>query len=238
MRHFTSAAAGRAYALLITIIAVFLSGKTLAATITPPTTYDNAGGSFSWGQTFVPELDYPGHVSGVQFYIGDPSRPGNVSVNELEGEADLVFFDISNPNSAVELGRTQVQGAAGVSAGLTTFNFSSSIAVNPGLSYFIGLDTVDQFGLGLGQQLASTYKYGFEAVIENGVVGFAGGGCRVPGCGNVNAQYRDTAFEVVYGDVSAVPLPAAAWIFISAIAGLAGAKRMSRPKGSAQSLQR
>jgi hypothetical protein len=38
--------------------------------------------------------------------------------------------------------------------------------------------------------------------------------------------------------VSAVPLPAAAWLFISAIAGLAGAKRMSRPKGSAQSLQR
>ena len=33
--------------------------------------------------------------------------------------------------------------------------------------------------------------------------------------------------------VSAVPLPAAAWLFISAIAGLAGAKRMSRSKGSA-----
>jgi len=33
--------------------------------------------------------------------------------------------------------------------------------------------------------------------------------------------------------VSAVPLPAAAWLFISAIAGLAGAKRLSRSKGSA-----
>ena len=32
---------------------------------------------------------------------------------------------------------------------------------------------------------------------------------------------------------SPVPLPAAAWLFISAIAGLAGAKRMSRSKGSA-----
>ena len=233
MRHFTSAAAGRAYALLITAIAVFLSGKSLAATITSPTIYDNAGGGFSWGQTFVPELDYTGNVSGVRFYIGDPTRPGNVSVNELEGEADLVFFDISNPNSAVELGRTQVQGATGVSAGLTTFNFSSSIVVNPGLSYFIGLDTADQFGLGLGQQLSSTYEDGFAAVIETGVVGFAGGGCRVLGCGNVNAQYRDTAFEVVYDDVSAVPVPAAAWLFISAIAGLAGAKRFSGSKGAA-----
>jgi hypothetical protein len=33
--------------------------------------------------------------------------------------------------------------------------------------------------------------------------------------------------------VSTVPLPAAAWLFISAIAGLAGAKRLSRSKGSA-----
>jgi len=33
--------------------------------------------------------------------------------------------------------------------------------------------------------------------------------------------------------VSAVPLPAAAWLFISAIASLAGAKRLSRSKGSA-----
>jgi hypothetical protein len=33
--------------------------------------------------------------------------------------------------------------------------------------------------------------------------------------------------------VSAVPLPAAAWLFLSAIAGLAGAKRLSRSKGSA-----
>jgi hypothetical protein len=34
-------------------------------------------------------------------------------------------------------------------------------------------------------------------------------------------------------EVSPVPLPAAAWLFISAIAGLAGAKRLSRSKGSA-----
>ena len=33
--------------------------------------------------------------------------------------------------------------------------------------------------------------------------------------------------------VSPVPLPAAAWLFISAIAGLVGAKRLSRSKGSA-----
>ena len=40
-------------------------------------------------------------------------------------------------------------------------------------------------------------------------------------------------WAVQSGDVSPVPLPAAAWLFISAIAGLAGAKRLSRSKGSA-----
>ena len=43
---------------------------------------------------------------------------------------------------------------------------------------------------------------------------------------SVHAVWSPTA-------VSAVPLPAAAWLFISAIAGLAGAKRLSRSKGSA-----
>jgi hypothetical protein len=39
--------------------------------------------------------------------------------------------------------------------------------------------------------------------------------------------------EISYRTPSPVPLPAAAWLFISAIAGLAGAKRLSRSKGSA-----
>jgi hypothetical protein len=39
--------------------------------------------------------------------------------------------------------------------------------------------------------------------------------------------------SVTEAEISVVPLPAAAWLFISAIAGLAGAKRMSRSKGSA-----
>jgi hypothetical protein len=34
-------------------------------------------------------------------------------------------------------------------------------------------------------------------------------------------------------NASVVPLPAAAWLFISAIAGLASAKRLSRAKGTA-----
>lgn len=42
-----------------------------------------------------------------------------------------------------------------------------------------------------------------------------------------------TSFRVDNITVSAVPLAAAAWLFISAIADLAGAKRMSRLKSTA-----
>jgi hypothetical protein len=39
-----------------------------------------------------------------------------------------------------------------------------------------------------------------------------------------------------FANVSSVPLPAAAWLFMSAIAGLAGAKRLSRSKRTAQTI--
>jgi hypothetical protein len=81
---------------------------------------------------------------------------------------------------------------------------------------------------------------------DNGV--YAGGSvvvneAQVWSTGNPTRHYYYpyTFGEVVLvtpSDIPPVPLPAAAWLFISAIAGLAGAKRMSRPKGSAQSLQR
>ena len=51
----------------------------------------------------------------------------------------------------------------------------------------------------------------------------------------VSTYVGDPSFGYSSGlaNISPVPLPAAAWLFISAIAGLAGAKRLSRSKGSA-----
>ena len=57
--------------------------------------------------------------------------------------------------------------------------------------------------------------------------------------GNINVNniealcFLDGCFGSVPVMPSPVPLPAAAWLFISAIAGLAGAKRMSRSKRTA-----
>jgi hypothetical protein len=50
------------------------------------------------------------------------------------------------------------------------------------------------------------------------------------GSGYLVVSYFETEITT---QISPVPLPAAAWLFISAIAGLAGAKRLSRSKGSA-----
>ena len=67
MQQPNSAAARSACAFLIIIISMLLSGKVLPATITPPAVYDNAGNkNEAWGQTFVPQLQNSGYVSGVQ----------------------------------------------------------------------------------------------------------------------------------------------------------------------------
>ena len=57
--------------------------------------------------------------------------------------------------------------------------------------------------------------------------------CATVGCDPTGASAVSAFRGFSGGSVSAVPLPAAAWLFISAIAGLAGAKRLSRSKRTA-----
>ena len=101
-----------------------------------PNVYDNQGGGVS-GQLFISESIF---VSGVRWYIGDPTRPNNDNVDALQGTADLVIYDAADLNLPVQLARTQIQGAAGVTEGFTTFLFSVPVPVLNGHSYFIGLD--------------------------------------------------------------------------------------------------
>ena len=61
--------------------------------------------------------------------------------------------------------------------------------------------------------------------------GYAGILAIDPSDGSITSLSSQNASALAYA--SPVPLPAAAWLFISAIAGLAGAKRLSRSKGSA-----
>ena len=123
-----------------------------------PSTYDNARGDM--GQTFEA---IGSSVSGVQLYINDPVRPGVPSVNELVGPADLVLWDVANPQQPVELQRTEVVGAGQSVSGLNTFRFDSSVPTVVGRKYPIGLATTDTYGLGIRALTESTYGGGAEA---------------------------------------------------------------------------
>lgn len=153
-----------------------------------PTVYDNAGVGIPWGQSFTAEAPY---FLGIQWYIGDPSRPGLPSVNALEGNADLVLYSVANPASPVELGRRQVQSGATATSGLSSFLMAFPVATVAGQKYFAAIETADSFGLGL-RALSSTYPGGSEAYIL--------------GTGFEEIGGRDTAFAVIS---SAVPEPGA-----------------------------
>ena len=106
--------------------------------------------------------------------------------------------------------------------GFGALNVSGTATLNGELKFVAS----DLAGLALGDS--------FDILIANAISGeFASVSNRT-----IN---EDWMWKLDYGldgssvtaTVSPVPLPAAAWLFISAIAALAGAKRLSRSKGSA-----
>jgi hypothetical protein len=212
---------------LATIATAFLSSQAAALPnhLAPPAIYDNAKSLF--GQTFIAETDI---VSGVSWYFGDPTRPGIEVVNELAGVTDLVLFDASNLSGPSEIGRNRVQQAGQQSFGLTTFSFSTPITVVPGRTYFIAVDTEDQyFGLGLRQQNESSYDGGFEAMIDtSGGIAPAGGGppSNIPG-----ARVRDTSFEILS---TPVPEPNGWLMLMLGIAVLAGRAHVAQRTAASQ----
>jgi hypothetical protein len=102
-------------------------------------------------------------------------------------------------------------------------NVSGTATLNGELK-FVGSDYA---GVELG--------YSFDILVANAILGeFASVSNRTINEALVwKLDYGLDGSSVTATAVSAVPLPAAAWLFISAIAGLAGAKRLSRSKGSA-----
>jgi hypothetical protein len=91
--------------------------------------------------------------------------------------------------------------------------FWSSVNVSVGQTYYLVLSSPQDTNLLTGASHLNQYSDG--SIIHQG---------------NQNWPLSDLNFKTY---ASPVPLPAAAWLFISAIAGLAGAKRLSRSKGSA-----
>ena len=102
-------------------------------------------------------------------------------------------------------------------------NVSGTATLNGELK-FVGSDYA---GVELG--------YSFDILVANAILGeFASVSDRRINEALVwKLDYGLDGSSVTATAVSAVPLPAAAWLFISAIAGLAGAKRMARSKRTA-----
>lgn len=150
-----------------------------------PAAYDNVGAGTVWGQTFTAES---GSVLGASWYFGDPSRPDVAAVSALEGPADLVLFDATDLTSPIEIARTQAQGTGSRSFGLTGFMFSTGAPTAVGGSYFIGLDTLDPYGIGLRGLTASTYSGGSQAYFDGGII-------------HVASLGRDTSFAIISAPV-------------------------------------
>ncbi len=202
------------------ICAVSLSGgvSAIPISLSLPTIYDNVGGDDIYGQTFIAEAT---QIAGIRWYIG---RPDNEDTPTLDGAADLVLYSLASANPAeanpAEIGRTQIQVDGQSTEGLNTFLFDSMVATPIGASYFIGIDTPDLFGLGLGDQYISTYEGGYEARISDGVFEFAS----VNPNPSINSSYRDTSFEIIT-QTSSVPIPGTAWLIGSALLGLGAVTR-------------
>ena len=129
-----------------------------------PTTYDNIGGSIFYGQTFVANEDF---ISGVRVYVGDPTRPNDLSVNELTGPANLFLYEATSLSSPTRIASNSILSSAETANGLFTFNFDRAISTTPGTRYFFGFDTVDTFGIGLRDSLSSTYLDGAEGFLDS-----------------------------------------------------------------------
>jgi hypothetical protein len=171
-----------------------------------PEFYDNAGLGSPFGQTFIAEdLSF----LGITFYIGDPTRPGELSVDALTGDADLVLYEATDLSSPVELERRRVQSGSTSTFGITTFTFSRQVSTVIGTRYFAAIDALDGFGLGL-RSATSSYPGGSEAAKVGTVIQEIGG--------------RDTAFAVI-----AVPEPGSvSLVVLGLVAAALSGNRLAR----------
>ena len=133
--------------------------------LTTPQLYDNAQSGYVYGQSFT---GLNSTVSGVKFYIGDPSRPNDVSVNAIEGQFTLLLYEVAANNSTVLLASKNFGNAASITSGAITASFDAVIGTTQGRKYFIGIRSADPFGLGLLAANSSSYAGGSEAWIPSG----------------------------------------------------------------------
>jgi hypothetical protein len=149
-----------------------------------PALYDNAGSAqVTFGQTFEATADT---ISGIVFYIGDPTRPDDARVDSLTGLAELRLYEVAIDNTVTLLAASVIGSESSLLSGETVFRFDAPISLVQGRRYFVGISSSDTFGLGLRASDASTYPYGAEAFFVTGELGLT-----------EHFTLRDTAFRIL-----------------------------------------
>lgn len=160
------------------IVALLMAAVTVDASIAAPADiyvsidhlvvppgYDNVGGRSFYGQLFL-ALDEK--FIGVRFYLGEPSGPP--SHNSLTGPADLVLVDAADLSEPNEIARFEVVPAGSELHGAYDFYLPAAVPTTVGHRYFVGLQAVDLYGIGMRSQTTSTYPDGSEANFFNGQI--------------------------------------------------------------------
>jgi hypothetical protein len=150
-----------------------------------PPVYDNATKAQVWGQTFIAA---DSSFGGVRVYIGDPSHPDAPTLNDLQGPAELVVFDVSDISHPRRLGTEPFLARGATASGLTTITLEDPLPTVAGKKYFFGIDACDDYGIGLRAAKQSTYPDGAESTLirETGVIA-------------ENPLGRDLSFQVFPG---------------------------------------
>jgi hypothetical protein len=157
-------------------------------------------------------------VTGSNINIGALTLAGTTADGTYTVDSGVMSFDtaastISIEGSIAALGLSNQTLLTGTT-GDYSYNFNNASSLNF-FSTSGSSDLSTNFLGAVGLDVSTDFDY-FGFAIDSDQVG-----------GVVNAGVVTTSTP------SAVPLPAAAWLFISAIAGLTGAKRMSRSKATA-----
>ena len=149
---------------------------------TPPI-YDNAVPMpEASGQTFLSDGQY---VTGVDVYIGDPTRLDNPNVDVISGLAELHLYDATDLSDYLLLSVKQFDGSTLPVGTPASIDFDSPILTSNGQRYAFFIFAEDGYGLGLRLQTQSTYSGGCQ-------VRFPGDGGPITDCGSG----RDLSFAV------------------------------------------
>ena len=174
--------------------------------------------------------------TGTAGFGGDISFSFSPSGGVLEG-ANINIGALTIAGSTSDGAYAVTDGVLSFNTGTQNLNIQGSVAGLGISSQTLLSSTMDDFSYDYsnGNTLNFFSASGSSALSTNllSAIGLSGTGFEYLAYNIESNSLGQVINTGVVNTTSVVPLPAAAWLFISAIAGLASAKRLSRAKGTA-----